>query len=54
MTHCHNVNENCNSFLSLSFSLRYKKPEAKQAQKTAQPQEDAPVKQQRKGAKMKV
>ncbi|GAB3917039.1 hypothetical protein [Mucilaginibacter boryungensis] len=32
----------------------YKKPEAKASQKTAQTQEDAPVKKQRKGAKMKV
>ena len=32
----------------------YKKPEAKKEQKTAQTQEDAPAKKQRKGAKMKV
>jgi hypothetical protein len=32
----------------------YKKPDAKQQQKTAQAQEDAPTKKQNKGAKMKV
>jgi hypothetical protein len=32
----------------------YKKPEAKKEQKTAQSQEDAPAKKQRRGAKMKV